>query len=202
MNKEFVYINNDKVAISDECGNITIRQGEGNMKNILTEEDKIEALKDNIERLKTSIKLEKVSIDLIDKWYKVMAGLVIGSAITGPFLVGFVGGLKLTLGMAALVALSSASGVFIQRQSVKRINGYRKEIKRAKKLQQESEEILNNYKEMNEEYNITNAPVGEVIQTNSLEELEQQDKKLRRAYNVGYKSTPRVLVKTRNNVKK
>ena len=202
MNKEFIYISDDKVAVSDECGHITIREGEGNMKNILTEEDKIEDLKSTIERLVTGIKLEKVSIDMIDKWYKIMAGMVIGAAIVGPVMMGIVGGLKLTLGAAVVAALSSASGVFVQRQAVKRINGYNKEIKRAKKLQQIAEDNLNNYREMNEQYNVKDSLVGEVIQTNSPDELYQQNQKLRTAFKVGYKKTPKVLVKTMNNVKR
>ena len=202
MNKEFVYINNNEVAISDENGHITTRKAEGNMKNILVEEDKIDSLNNTLNNLNISIKEEKTLINIINKWYKVMGAVTLGVAIVAPISMGFISGLCLTGAWAAIASFSCVTGMFTQREAVKRINGYNKEIKRAINLKKESEENLNRYQSMDEEYSVSNALVGDVVQTNALEELEHQDNKLRRAFKAGYKNTPKVLVKTKKDIKK
>jgi len=54
-------------------------------------------------------------------------------------------------------------------------------------------------KELNKDYQVPNHQVGEVVKIDSVKEFEEQDKQLHRAFRVGYKNTPKVLVKTKNN---
>ena len=67
MNKEFVYINDETVAVSDEDGKITIRKNQGDMRDVLVSEDKMKILNERIKSSRDGIALEKASIKIIDK---------------------------------------------------------------------------------------------------------------------------------------
>lgn len=202
MNKEFVYINDETVAVSDEDGKITIRKNQGDMRDVLVSEDKMKILNERIKSSRDGIALEKASIKIIDKWYKVMAGVSVGVLIAAPITLGLLSGLTLFLGWSTVALLSCAYGRHVQKDSVKRIKGYKSEIKRAIDLKQEVRHDLDFYKEMEKEFGIPKAKVGEVVQVNPYEEIDVQENSLRRAFKKGYREKPKVLVKTKENVRK
>lgn len=202
MNREFMYLNDKEVAVTNEKGEITKRPAERDMRNILVSEDKLEALDNQIDHLKGSIKIEEASVKIIDKWYKVMAGLSAFIVITAPLTLGIANGLGLIGFWAVVSAAACGYGVYSQRDAVKRINGYNREIKRAKSLKAEIENDLSFTKELEKDYTVPSHKIGEVVKIDSTKDFEQQDNQLHRAFRVGYKNTPKVLVKTRNNQNK
>lgn len=199
MNKEFIYLNNREVAVTDENGQITKHEAERGMRDVLVSEDKLTDLNSHIKFLQDGIKIEKASVEIIDKWYKVMGVLSIGIVIAAPITLGIVNGLALIGGWAVAVAAACGYGIYSQRDSVKRINGYNKEIKRAKSLKNEIEKDLEFSRELNQGYEVPNSKVGEVVKIDAVKDFEEQDQQLHRAFRVGYKNAPKVLVKTRKN---
>jgi len=202
MNREFMYLNDKEVAVTNEKGEITKRQAEQDMRNILVSEDKLEALDNRINHLNDNINIEKISVGIIDKWYKVMAVLSAFIVVASPITLGIVNGLGLIGAWAVVAAGACGYGVFSQRDSVKRINGYNREIKKAKSLKREIEEELSFKKELEKDYTVPSHKIGEVVQIDSTKDFEKQDNQLHRAFRVGYKNTPKVLVKTNKNTTK
>lgn len=199
MNREFIYLNDKEIAVTDENGKITKRPAERDMRNILVSEDKLEDLDSHIKFLNDGIKIEEASVKLIDKWYKIMAGISAVIVITAPFTLGIANGFGLIGFWAVVSAAACGYGVYSQRDAVKRINGYRREIKRANSLKKEITEDLEFTRELEKDYTVPSHKVGEVVTIDSSKDFEQQDNQLHRAFRVGYKNTPKVLVKTRSN---
>ena len=198
MNREFVYINDDTVAVSNDSGKISIRKAEHNMKNVLVSEDKLDSLDTTIHCAKKGIAIEKKTIELINKWYKVMGGASIVIAITSPFAIGLLSGLGLTLGWLAVAGASCAYGKHVQNDSARRINGHRNEIRRAKELKVKIHDELDFDKELAKDIKLPHEPVGEVVSINHIKEFENQDRTLNYAFYKGYKEKPKTLVKTRS----
>lgn len=199
MNREFVYLNDKEVAVTDENGKITKRPAERDMRNVLVSEDKLDDLNSHIKFLNDGIKIEEASVKIIDKWYKVMAGLSVAIVVAAPLTLGVVNGFGLIGFWAVAAAAACGYGVYSQRDAVKRINGYRREIKRANSLKKEITEDLEFSRELEKDYTVPNHKIGEVVTIDSVKDFEEQDKQLHRAFRVGYKNTPKVLVKTRNS---
>ena len=103
MNREFIYLNNNQVAVTDEKGKITKRAAEFGMRDVLVSEDKLNDLNTNISCIKDCVKIEKKSIELINKWYKVMAGFTVALAVVSPIALGIVNGLGLIGAWMALL---------------------------------------------------------------------------------------------------
>lgn len=202
MNREFIYINNKEVAVTDEKGQITVRDAEKNMRDVLVSEDKIEDLDNRIDFINDGIKIEKASISAIDKWYKVMGVISAGIVVGAPIALGFASGFGVIGIWAVACACACGYGIYSQRDSVKRINGYKKELKRAKLLKKDLTDDLALSREYNKEYQVPNAKIGEVEKINAVKDFAEQDAKLNRAFRVGFKNTPKVLVKTKNEGKK
>lgn len=199
MNREFVYLNNKEVAVTDENGKITKREAEFGMRDVLVSEDKIEDLDSHIKFIKDGIKIEKKSVEIIDKWYKVMAVVSALIVVSAPITLGVASGFGLIGAWAVAAAAACGYGVYSQRDSVKRINGYNRELKRAYLLKNEIRKDLEFSRELNKDYQVPNSKIGEVVKIDSVKDFEEQDKQLHRAFRVGYKNTPKVLVKTKNN---
>ena len=197
MNREFMYLNDKEVAVTDENGKITKRPAERDMRNVLVSEDKLEDLNSHIDYLKGSIRIEEASIKIVDKWYKIMAGLSAFVVIAAPLTLGVANGFGLIGFWAVVAAASCGYGVYSQRDAVKRINGYNREIKRAKSLKREIENDLSFKRELEKDYTVPSHKIGEVVKIDSTKDFEEQDKQLHRAFRVGYKNTPKVLVKTK-----
>lgn len=202
MNREFIYVSNNEVAVTNEKGEITKRPAERDMRNILVAEDKLEDLNNQIKYSHEGIKIEKASVKLIDKWYKVMAGVSAFIAVTAPLTLGFTNGFSLVGIWAVVAAASCGYGLYTQRDSVKRINGYNNEIRRAKSLKAEIEHDLAFANELEVEYTVPKEQIGEIVKIDSTKDFDEQDQKLHRAFRVGYKNTPKVLVKTNKPVRK
>ena len=66
-------------------------------------------------------------------------------------------------------------------------------------LKKEITEDLEFTRELEKDYTVPSHKVGEVVTIDSSKDFEKQDNQLHRAFRVGYKNTPKVLVKTRNN---
>ncbi|MBQ7104619.1 MAG: hypothetical protein IJN90_02050 [Bacilli bacterium] len=196
MNREFVYLNNEKVAVTDENGKITVRDAELGMRDVLVNEDKIEDLDSNISRLRESIKIENTSIKLINKWYKVMAGISAVIVIGAPIGLGIINGLGLIGAWAVAATAACGYGLYTQRDSHKRINGYRKEIQKSKQLKASCEKELELSREYNKDYKVPSSLVGSVVEIDSMKDFERQDASLHRAFRIGYREEPKILVKT------
>ncbi len=196
MNREFVYLNNEKVAVTDENGKITVRDAELGMRDVLVNEDKIEDLDSNISRLRESIKIENTSIKLINKWYKIMAGISAVIVIGAPIGLGIINGLGLIGAWAVAATAACGYGLYTQRDSHKRINGYRKEIQRSKQLKASCEKELELSREYNKDYKVPSSLVGSVVEIDSMKDFERQDASLHRAFRIGYREEPKILVKT------
>lgn len=199
MNREFVYLNNKEVAVTDENGKITKRDAEFGMRDVLVSEDKLNDLNTNISCIKDCVKIEKKSIEIINKWYKVMAGVTIALAITAPITLGIVNGLGLIGAWTIFGGAACCYGVYSQRDSVKRINGYHRELKRAFSLRNQIKSELEFTRDLNKNYEVPSHQIGEVVKIDAIKDFEEQDKQLHRAFKAGYKNTPKVLVKTKNN---
>ncbi len=198
MNREFIYLNNNQVAVTDEKGKITKRAAEFGMRDVLVSEDKLNDLNTNISCIKDCVKIEKKSIELINKWYKVMAGFTVALAVVSPIALGIVNGLGLIGAWTIAGGAACLYGLHSQRDSVKRINGYHRELKRAFALKREIKSELEFKRDLNKDYQVPNHQIGEVVKIDSVKDFEEQDKQLHRAFRVGYKNTPKVLVKTKN----
>lgn len=196
MNREFIYLSNEKVAVTDENGKITVRDAELDMRDVLVNEDRIEDLNNNIRRLKESIKIENMSIKLMNKYYKVIALVSAVIVIGAPLTLGIVNGLGLIGAWAVAAALSCGYGLYSQRDSHKRINGYRKEIIRSKQIKANCEKNIELSREFNKDYNVPSTFIGNVVTIDSTKEFEKQDASLHRAFRIGYKEEPKILVKT------
>lgn len=203
MNREFIYIDNNKVAVADDEGKITVREAERDMRDILVSEDKLSDLNTHIKSIRDAKIIEKASIELIDKWYKVMGIVSLAIAVTAPITLGITSGLCLIGGWAVVAAAACGYGLHCQRDSVKRINGYNKELKRAKDLKRKINEELEFTRELNKDCPVsTNNKVGEIVKIDSVKDFEEQDRSLNSAFRFGYKNTPKVLVKTKKNASK
>lgn len=198
MNKEFVYISKDKVAVTDENGKIKVRGAEWDMHDVLVSEDELEALDMCIKVSSDTKIIEKASIDIINKWYKIMAGVSAFIVVSAPIALGMINGLALIGAWALVATLACGYGFHVQRDSIKRINACNCEIKKAKSLKKEINDELKISKELGKSYEVPDYKIGEVVSVDSNEEIDKQDKSLSRAYKTGYKNTPKILVKTRS----
>ena len=199
MNREFVYLNNKEVAVTDENGKITKRDAEFGMRDVLVSEDKLKDLNTTIACTKDCIKIEKTFIDMVDKWYKVIAVAPAVFAVVPPFFIGIANGLGLLGAWTLFAGTACTYGVFSQRNSVKRINGYNRELKKAFSLREQIKSDLEFKRELNKEYEVPNHQVGEVVKIDAVKDFEEQDKQLHRAFKIGYKNTPKVLVKRKTD---
>lgn len=196
MNKEFIYLNDEKVAVTDENGKITVRDAELSMRDVLVNEDKIKDLDSNISRVRESAKIENESIKIINKWYKVMAVISAVIVIGAPISLGILKGLGLIGAWAVAATAACGYGLYTQRDSHKRINGYRKVIQRSKQLKVSCEKELELSREYNKDYKVPSSLVGSVVEVDSMKDFEKQDASLHRAFKLGYKEEPKILVKT------
>jgi len=121
MNREFIYLNNNQVAVTDENGKITKRAAEFGMRDVLVSEDKLNDLNTNISCIKDCVKIEKKSIEIINKWYKVMAGVTVALVVAAPLTLGIVNGLGLIGAWTIAGGAACLYGLHSQRDSVKRI---------------------------------------------------------------------------------
>jgi len=195
MNTEFVYINDNNVAVSDKNGNITIRDAKEEMRDLLVAENKLEDLNITIDDLDENIRIENVSINLINKWYKMMGVLSLGIIVAAPITLGLASGFGLILTWGVAACASCGYGAYNKFDSLRRINGYCEERKKAESLKDEIKKYLEDNELNKQQYNVDDNMIGEVVKVNSSKAFEEQDQKLNTAFHAGYKDKSKVLAK-------
>lgn len=192
MNKKFIYLNKEEVAVTDEYGNITVRDVEGSMHKVLVAEDRLEKLDEAIDNLNFNIKEEISLINIIAKWYRVIGIVDVAALVVAPICLGLLSGLTAAGAVVLLSGLACCGAAAIQNKAYKQIAGFKSEVKKAVEIKKEVEKELDNHRVVNDVYSVSNAMVGDVVEVDSEKDLDRQRDRLKRAYNSGYKNKNKV----------
>lgn len=209
MNKEYIYLSDKEILVTDEKGHATKRDIEGdNMHEVLLLENDLEQINSGISNLEKIIdNEEKSKLSIKGKIVLATIPFIIPMTcycIAGLFNPNLFSKIILTTNAMALFAIMmDGTFIFATRHHKEHINGIKSELTKAYQLKEELEQKLSNSKDKTNDSITTNIvklqennlKINDVI---ILEETtpfyEDAEKKLEEAYGAGYKSKGKRLI--------
>ena len=196
MNKDYMYLSDDEMIISDENGNMEIVPVlSRDIDKTLMLENSLEIIEDKIADINRKIIHEKGQKDYRLMQLKILVSAGIVGLIAAPILYTDLGIPQLTLAAlipleSCLIAPLSISSYLKARNFTKQINGYSSELDKAEQLRKEFEKELSTVKAkvVAKDYKKTN----EIFHARKYENYIQ--KELETSYSDGYSEKPKTMV--------
>ena len=209
MNKEYLYLSDKEILVTDENGHATKRDIESrDIHDVLLLENDLERIDTKIIKLEKEVhRYEESKLPLKEKIILALVPFVVGLGIAVPVFINepnFLSNiLYCSIGVAALTAGIEVSFVVGTKYSTKHINGVESELLTAYLLKEELEQRLSNIKDKSKDSITTNIVKSQEnsLQINDIIILEEPTpfcveaaKKLEEAYEAGYEQKGKRLI--------
>ena len=168
MNKEYMYLSDRSLLVTDENGMQKRECYSNQMHEILLSENKVELADKALTKLEDELAAEKLVISLMKALHIATFGLIVIAALLMFILSGFSLSNLFTLGMCSgTVLIVNLPAIFSRKSAKKKIKKLQNKIKRAQEIKEDYEKEAEMLNEKSTDYSEISEQINEVI---SLEE--------------------------------